>query len=109
MRKIEKEMNQAIYNEVDFRKDNTRVIQHKNHNACSVYLHGNLIATLGENFIQLFDGNYKSNTVKSRLNAILSANCGDFPARVYQKDFLWYVNDNGNIREFESGMVLTNP
>ena len=43
MRKIEQQMNEAILNRQDFRKDNTEVITISD---CSfVYLHGNHIAT----------------------------------------------------------------
>ena len=46
MRKIEQQMNEAILNRQDFRKDNTEVITISD---CSfVYLHGNHIATVGK-------------------------------------------------------------
>ena len=38
-----------------------------------VYLHGNKIAAIGEDWMQLFDGGRQSKTTKSRLNALLSA------------------------------------
>ena len=88
MRKIERQMNAAITAGKDFKSANTEVV------ACSfvtdVFLHGNLIARIGETWIELFDGCWQSNTTKSRLNAILSEHgCpGD---GVFQKNFQWFV------------------
>lgn len=108
MRKIESLMNDAIANGVDFKLDNTEVI------SCSsvsdVYLHGNLIARIGETWIELFDGGWQTTTTKSRLNAILEANgCGG--ERVFQKKGQWWVTinngrDNFSTVPFFSGMRL---
>ena len=88
MRKIESQMNAAITNKVDFKSANTEVI------ACShvsdVYLHGNLIARIGETWIELFDGGWQSVTTKSRLNAIL-ADHGVAGEYVFQKKGTWFV------------------
>jgi hypothetical protein len=70
MRKIERLMNDAISNQKNWSNANTQVTTEDN--VSRVFLHGNQIATIGENFIQLFDGNHQSNTTKSRLNAILA-------------------------------------
>ena len=59
-------------------------------NITRVFLHGHQIATIGENFIQLFDGNRQSNTTKSRLNAILAEH-GVQGEHVFQKNFEWFV------------------
>jgi hypothetical protein len=45
---------------------------------------------IGDNFIQLFDGNHQSNTTKSRLNAILAEH-GVQGECVFQKNFQWFV------------------
>jgi len=108
MRKIEKQMNQAIADSKDFKSANTEVISCSN--VSDVYLHGNLIARIGETWIELFDAGYQTATTKSRLNAILDANgCGG--ERVFQKQGQWFItiNDGSNnlaTVPFFSGMRL---
>lgn len=72
-----------------------------------VFLHDNLIAEVGEDFITLFDGGQRSTTVKSRLNAILSAFGSGFD-QVFQKDFQWFVHDTQRSEDvpFENGLTL---
>jgi hypothetical protein len=103
MRKIESQMNAAIKAGKDFKVANTQVIACSN--VSDVYLHGNLIARIGETWIELFDGGWQSNTTKSRLNAILQE-FGIAGERVYQKNFTWFVNYNGFPIPFFSGMRL---
>jgi hypothetical protein len=103
MRKIESQMNAAIKAGKDFKVANTQVTTEGD--VSRVFLHGNQIATIGENFIQLFDGGWQSNTTKSRLNAILQE-FGIAGERVYQKNFTWFVNYNGFPIPFFSGMRL---
>ena len=91
MRKIERQMNAAIASGVDFKLANTEV-RHCD-GVAIVFLHGNKIAEIGENFIRLFDGGWQSNTTKSRLNAILRENGLDGEC-VFQKKFEWFVNLN---------------
>jgi hypothetical protein len=93
MRKIEREMNAAISNNVDWQKDNTTVTFDAETGESKVYLHGNHIADVGDNYIRLFDGGWQSNTTKSRLNAILSEH-GEAGDCVFQKNFDWFVNMN---------------
>ena len=102
MRKIESQMNRAISQEIDWKKDNTQVI---NIDGVSfVYLHNNLIAMIADTWLELFDGGYQSVTTKSRLNAILSEHgTGE---RVYQKNFKWFVSTiNGEV-PFNDGIKL---
>jgi hypothetical protein len=102
MRVIEKQMNDAINDCVDWKKDNTEVITEGN--ISRVFLYGNQIATIGETFVQLFDGGHQTVTTKSRLNAILSEHgCGN---RIYQKDWQWFVSTKEGDLEFNSGMKL---
>jgi len=103
MRKIERLMNAAISDSKDFKMDNTEVIACSN--VSDVYLHGNLIARIGETWIELFDGGRQSKTTKSRLNAILSA-FGMEGEYVFQKNFQWFVNYNGSPIPFFSGMRM---
>lgn len=103
MKKIERQMNEAISQEIDWKKDNTEVI------TCShvsdVYLHGNLIARIGETWMELFDGGWQSNTTKSRLNALLQAHGCD-GEYIFQKNFEWFINYQGSPIPFFSGMRL---
>lgn len=103
MRKIERLMNDAITNQKDWKSGNTMV---SNADGVSfVFLHGNCIAQVGDNFVRLFDGGWQSNTTKSRLNAILREH-GCPGERVFQKNFQWFVNINGAPVDFFSGMRL---
>ena len=94
MRKIEAQMNDAILNQKDWKKDNTQVINIEN--VSFVYLYSNLIAMIGDTWLEIFDGGHQTTTTKSRLNAILSEHgTGE---RVYQKDFQWFVSTiNGEV------------
>ncbi len=96
-------MNVAILNQKDWKNGNTRVVNEDN--VTHVFLHGNKIATIGDTFVQLFDGGWQSNTTKSRLNAILAEH-GCAGERVFQKNFQWFVNMNGGPVPFFSGMRL---
>jgi hypothetical protein len=104
MRKIEKQMNQAIIQEIDWSKDNTKVIN--NDGVSEVYLHNNLIAKIGDTWMQLFDGGWQSNTTKSRLNALLSAH-GIGGESVFQKNYVWnFRMSDGSTIPFFNGMRL---
>ena len=100
MRKIESQMNAAITREVDWKNSNTKVVNIDG--VSEVFLHGNLIARVGDTWLEIFDGGWQSNTTKSRLNAILTAHgTGE---RVFQKNWNWFVSTAAGIVEFESGM-----
>lgn len=102
MRKIESQMNQAIRQRRNWSNANTSVVIDDNNNA-AVYLHGNHIATIGDE-IQLFDGGWQSNTTKSRLNAIcyeFAYGCG-----VFQKQFEWFVSTNNGTVDFVNGIAV---
>ena len=94
MRKLEVQMNNAINQEVDWKKDNTEVINIEG--VSFVYLYSNLIAMVADTWLELFDAGYQTATTKSRLNAILRAHGnGEY---VYSKNFNWFVSTtNGNI------------
>jgi len=101
MRKIESQMNAAISKGINWKNANTEVV---NIDGVSfVYLHGNKIAEVGDNFIRLFDGGWQSNTTKSRLNAILKVH-GLKNEGVYQKAYKWFLrlSDNTSIPFFDS-------
>jgi len=103
MRKIERLMNDAIRGCKDWKQDNTEVV------SCShvsdVYLHGNLIARIGETWIELFDGGWQSLTTKSRLNAFLKEH-GVEGEYIFQKNFQWFINYQGAPIPFFNGMRL---
>jgi len=108
MRKIEQQMNQAITDNVNWQSANTSVVYCEETGESTVYLHGNHIATVGEDFVMIFDGGYQSNTTKSRLNAICDEHCIGGEG-VFQKAYKWFVRvtkDGGKtfeVEEFFSG------
>ena len=93
MRKIESQMNQAIKDCIDWSSGNTRVEYEQGNEISKVFLHGNLIAEVGDGFIKLYDGGWQSNTTKSRLNALLVEN-GEKGDRVFQSNFEWFLSMN---------------
>ena len=103
MRKIEEQMNEAILNRKDFRKDNTEVITISD---CSfVYLHGNHIATVGKT-LDICDAGWQTVTTKSRLNALLN----EFAEGCYlfQRNFDWFLGDaDGNKIPFPTEEFVT--
>ena len=90
MRKIEAQMIAAINGNRNWGSGNTSVIFEAETGDSMVYLHGNHIATVPEDSLELFDGGWQSVTTKSRLNALCSAfaYAGE---GVFQKDWAWYV------------------
>jgi hypothetical protein len=94
MRKIERQMCDAITNEKDWQSGNTRVTNFysddKQHVVTSVFLHDNLIAELTDTDVTIYDGGWQSNTTKSRLNAICDTFCiaGE---GVFQHKFAWFI------------------
>lgn len=103
MRLIERQMNDAILNQKDWKNSNTEVVNYTH--SSDVFLHGNLIARIGETWIELFDGGVQSATTKSRINAILKAH-GCENEYVFQKNFQWFLNYQGSPIPFFNGMRL---
>lgn len=93
MRKIERLMNAAIANRCDWKSANTRVEFEQGNNISRVFLHGNLIAEVGDTWLKLFDGGWQSNTTKSRLNAILREH-GMGGECIFQKKWEWFITLN---------------
>ena len=91
MRKIEQQMNNAISNNLNWQSGNTAVTYDEQSGESKVYLHGNHIATVGEDFVQIFDGGWQSVTTKSRLNAILQEH-GIKGECVYQRAGNWFID-----------------
>ena len=114
MRKIEKQMCDAVQSNKDWQSANTSVHFDPETGVSIVRLYGNKIAEVSDTDMTIFDGGYQSNTTKSRLNALCEYFCVD-GENVFQKDFQWYVNKfvgciNGKnifkIEDFESGYVF---
>ena len=103
MRKIEQQIIDAIRNNQDLKVANSQVINYTN--SSDVYLHGHLIARIGETWMELFDSGYQTNTTKSRLNALLQA-FGMEGEYIFQKNFQWFIQYNGAPISFFNGMRL---
>jgi len=109
MRKIEQQMNAAISDNRNWQSANTAVAYNPETNESTVFLYGNKIAEVGDDYIRLFDGGYQSNTTKSRINAIMNEH-GIAGEGVFQKDYEWFIRlYNGTeffTTEFRNGMRL---
>ena len=106
MRKIEQQMNMAIRGGVDMFKGNTSVqhyISETGDKEAVVHLHGNHIATVGSDFLQIFDGGWQSNTTKSRLNALINEFADAYNDGVFQQNFCWFINTANGVRDFING------
>ena len=101
MRLIEQQMNNAIRCNQNFSKGNTVVINIGTKSF--VYLHGNHIATVGNDFLQIFDGGWQSNTTKSRLNALINEFADAYNDGVFQQNFCWFINTANGVRDFING------
>ena len=99
-------MNRAIVNKNDWSNSNTNVEYNSNTNCSTVVLHRTAIATYDHNnqALKLNTGGYTSNTTKSRLNAILDELM--YGAKVFQKNWDWYLSYNNQTVDFWDGMIL---
>jgi len=105
MRKIETQMCSAVHNNANWQSANTSVVTEDS--TSKVYLHGNHIATVGDDYVEIFDGGYRSNTTKSRLNALINEFCNAVTDGIFQKDYTWYVKDNNITKEFTNGYIFS--
>ena len=106
MRKIEQQMNTALANSKNWQSGNTSVHFNEENNTSIVRLHGNKIAVLGEDFLEIFDGGWQTTTTKSRLNAIIDRFCNGVTDGVFQKNYEWFIRDNNVVRDFENGYIF---
>ena len=108
MRKIEQQMNRAVVNKNDWSNSNTVVDYNSNTNCSTVVLHRTAIAVYDHKnqALKLNTGGWHSVTTKSRLNAILDQLM--YGARVFQRDFIWFLNYNNQTHNFNDGMILVN-
>jgi len=112
MRKIEREMIQAIIDGRNWKKANTEVEAHPSgNNEMRVFLHGNNIASYKDGTLYINHCGWKTNTTKSRLNALVKHVLGDMSC-IYQHNFDWFVKQTSNINGmydeylFEDGWLL---
>jgi len=106
MRKIEQQMLTAIRNNDNWQSANTSVHYNEENDVSIVRLHGNKIAEVGDDFVQIFDGGWQTTTTKSRLNVIINEFCNGLTDGVFQKNFQWFIKDNNVTRDFESGYIF---
>ena len=106
MRKIETQMNQAVANNKSWQSGNTSVHFNEETGESIVRLHGNKIAVIGEDFLQIFDGGWQSVTTKSRLNALIERFCNGVTDGVFQKNYQWFIMDNKEVKDFTSGYIF---
>ena len=100
-------MNRAVVNKNDWSNSNTRVDYNSSTDCSTIVLHRTAIATYDHNTqaLKLNSGGYTSNTTKSRLNAILEELIAG--ARVYQKNWNWFLSYNNQTHDFNDGMILS--
>ena len=108
MRKLERQMNSALLRKANWAGSNTTVQYNEFTNCSSILLHGHQIATLDHNTqaIKLSSCGYETVTTKSRLNAILDE--VKYGAKVYQKNWNWFVSFRQSKTSFFDGIVLFN-
>ena len=106
MRKLERQMNFAISNKGNWCGSNTQVNYNSNTNCSTISLHGHQIATFDHNLkaVKLSSCGYETVTTKSRLNAMLDE--VKYAAKVFQKNFDWFVSYNDETASFWDGMIL---
>ena len=99
-------MNFALSNKGNWAGSNTSVSYNDSTNCSSVFLHGHLIATVDHSTqsIKLDSCGYETVTTKSRLNALLEE--VKYGAKVFQKNFNWFVSYNNQTASFWDGMIL---
>ena len=104
----------AVQSNRNWKNANTEVTIDQETNTSSVYLHGNLIATVTDNDMTIYDGGWQTNTTKSRINALCDAFCVAGEG-VFQKNYQWFVRKfvgaiNGQSKfvteTFQSGYVF---
>ena len=106
MRKIEQQMNEAVANNKNWQSANTSVHYNEENGVSIVRLHGNKIAEIGDDYLQIFDGGWQTTTTKSRLNALIDRFCNAVTDGVFQKDYQWFIRDNNVTRDFDNGYIF---
>ena len=108
MRKIERQMIQAIVDERShWSKDNTRVETEKGYRS-TVYLHGHRIAVYypKDQTLHINNCGYDTNTTKSRLNVLIDFVRGGYNNGIFQKNWNWYLMKDGHVNDFLHGQWI---
>lgn len=90
MNQLEKRMCNAILYSENWSEGNTAVIYRAEDDVSEVYLYGTKIAEVGDMWIQVWAGDFRTPTTKSRLNAILASNAIE-GEKIVQEGWQWYV------------------
>ena len=100
-------MNRAIVNRNNWSNSNTFVEYNSFTDCSTIVLHRTAIAVYDHNTnaLKLNSGGYTTNTTKSRLNAILDEVM--YGAKVFQKNWDWYLSYNNQTVDFWDGMILS--
>jgi len=118
MRKIEREMIQAIVDRKQWQKDNTAVhigyagtmLDHYKDAYMSVCLHGHQIARYFYNDdmrLEINNCGYATNTTKSRLNTLINFVCDPTKNGIFQKNWEWFIRINGDTHSFPDNTWVT--
>lgn len=104
MRKIERELVQALIDRRVWRKDNTSVevydLASGDGHCCTVRLYGHPIAKYyDDGTLWVSNAGYRTTTTKSRLNAVLKFFRHSYG--VYQSQFNWFLVDDEGEHEFD--------
>ncbi len=70
----------------------------------SVTYHGTAVVIFNSEEISLDSGGWRTSTTKNRMNQ--ASNQFNLGFGVFQKNFEWFVDFNGETLEFKDGMVL---
>ena len=106
MRKIERQMLQALTDQTNWSGSNTAVTYNPEFKCSSVFLHGHKIAKYGHSDRSLSVNNcgYETNTTKSRLNVLIDFVKGSDPTQngIFQKNWNWWLISDGELLDFPS-------
>ena len=100
-------MTNAIQSSIDWKSANTSVYFDVTSQTSRVFLHGNHIATVADDYVEIFDGGKQTKTTKSRLNAIINEFCEPTTDGVFQKNYQWFVRDNNVTKKFTNGYIFS--
>ena len=100
MRKIERQMLQAIVDDRNWSKDNTRV--ECSFGCADIYLHGHRIAHYrrSDSSLKINNCGYDTNTTKSRLNVLINFVCDPTKNGIFQKNWDWFLVKDGETFDF---------
>ena len=96
----------AVQGQKDWTNSNTSVHFDDATGVSVIRLHGNKIAEVSDNDMTIFDGGWQTTTTKSRLNALINEFCDALTDGVFQKNYEWFIRDNGEVKSFENGYTF---